>query len=470
LSNTNITNVQISDTFQVWLTKTNELVDLVNENVMLAGPGAGFTVAGNSTLTGTFTANTILSEHTSTEDLSVNVIEHKDDINDQIISNSPIRIDSSVSNIFDLKTSAGQKPIFRLINGGNARWSIKTSTASASAGLDISLEGSTTPQVSISQAGKVTANSFQGDGSELTGIDAGSITSGQFSSDRIGAIDASKITTGILDGARIGDIDASKITTGVLGTDRIPNLNANKITSGVLSSARIGNLDASKIATGTLNEARIPNLNASIITSGLLDEIVIPSSIVRTSRAINTGAGLQGGGSLTSDLSISIREATVQETLDGIRSDRVITPRRLKIAFWPVNSVYVQYPGTDSPSDLFGGSWVRMFNTEGAFFRTEGGGANSFEGDLQSDQMQRLTGGIGSGTSAAAWNNSSFANPRGVFSTSTRVTSTIGASGNRGGWRLGFDSRRSTGARTSTSTSGETRPLNRTIRIWRRTD
>lgn len=61
MSNTDITKIQTTDTFQVWLTRTNDIIDLANENVMLAGP-LGFTVEGNSTLTGTFTANTLVAD------------------------------------------------------------------------------------------------------------------------------------------------------------------------------------------------------------------------------------------------------------------------------------------------------------------------------------------------------------------------------------------------------------------------
>ena len=61
MSNTDITRVQIADTFQVWLSKTNELIDLANENTMLAGPN-GFIIDGNSTLTGVFTANTLVAD------------------------------------------------------------------------------------------------------------------------------------------------------------------------------------------------------------------------------------------------------------------------------------------------------------------------------------------------------------------------------------------------------------------------
>lgn len=52
-----ISTVAVTDTFQVWLEKTNELVGLINSDVVTASAGAGDTTVGNVKLTGNFTAN-----------------------------------------------------------------------------------------------------------------------------------------------------------------------------------------------------------------------------------------------------------------------------------------------------------------------------------------------------------------------------------------------------------------------------
>lgn len=52
---------------------------------------------------------------------------------------------------------------------------------------------------------------------------------------------------------------------------------------------------------------------------------------------------------------------------------------------WPVGACYTQYPATPDPATLFGGTWKLLFNTEGVFFRTEGGGASAFGGGIQGD-------------------------------------------------------------------------------------
>lgn len=53
-----ITQVAVTDTFQQWLNKTNDLVNLMNGDVMTASPG-GDTTIGNAKLQGNFAANNI---------------------------------------------------------------------------------------------------------------------------------------------------------------------------------------------------------------------------------------------------------------------------------------------------------------------------------------------------------------------------------------------------------------------------
>ncbi len=71
-------------------------------------------------------------------------------------------------------------------------------------------------------AGKLTATSFDGDGSELTGLNGSNISSGTVAAGRIANLAASKITSGTFDAARIPDLSASKITSGTLDAARLP--------------------------------------------------------------------------------------------------------------------------------------------------------------------------------------------------------------------------------------------------------
>ena len=161
MSNTSITNVEITDTFQIWISKTNELVDLVNENVMLAGPGQQFTIQGNSKLTGSFEANELIAQSGEINDLSITNLEHSFNANDPIISSSPIIINTNSENIFTLQTTASNRPIFRLVNGGNATWEVGHSTTASTSPFTIRTPGANPPQFTVGQDGVLSIDSIQ---------------------------------------------------------------------------------------------------------------------------------------------------------------------------------------------------------------------------------------------------------------------------------------------------------------------
>ena len=132
----------------------------------------------------------------------------------------------------------------------------------------------------------------------------------------------------------------------------------------------------------------------------------------------------------------------------------------------PIGATFIQFPGEDPPNSVFGGSWTAIFDNEGVFFRTPGGEASSFGGGIQSDQMQRITGSFGSrrsNNSNTFTSNGAFFRDGNVSNDGSRGDATFNAS------RVAFDSANSPNARTSSSTDGETRPQNRTIRVWKRT-
>jgi hypothetical protein len=311
VSNTNITNLEISDTFQVWINKTNEIIDLTNENVILAGPGAGFTVEGNSTLVGSFTANTLNSDTLTSDSISITTVERKNDLSLPINFISPISITSNVENIFTVTTTAGNRPILRLVNGANARWAIGQSTSSASSPITIRLEGSTNPQLTLTQAGRLSVSELEGNGSLITDINASNVI-------------------GTLDTDRIPNLDTSKITTGIFADARIPNLNANKITDGTISSSVLpasatrGEISSSDISdTNSLTQGFITgrrfrsaltwnNVNGKPstfppsshthggeeITTGTISSSVLPASATRgeisLENLINSSSSIQG--------------------------------------------------------------------------------------------------------------------------------------------------------------------------------
>ncbi len=108
----------------------------------------------------------------------------------------------------------------------------------------------------------------------------------------------------------------------------------------------------------------------------------------------------------------------------------------------PIGFVYVQFPGEKSPQELFGcGTWQNVTaQFAGAFFRAEGGNASAFGAGLQDMMIQSHNhGNVITGFASAigfSWSSSNSQGP------------TVGAP-NSGGI--------------------ETRPINYTIRIWKRT-
>ena len=72
----------------------------------------------------------------------------------------------------------------------------------------------------VNIAGVVTATTFKGDGSQLTGLTAGQIPN----------LDGAKITTGTVAAARIDNLAASKITSGTVATARLGSGTANNST------------------------------------------------------------------------------------------------------------------------------------------------------------------------------------------------------------------------------------------------
>ena len=66
----NITELQVSQTFQNWFDKTNEMVLLFKNETLTASPGAGDTTNGNATLVGNFTATNL----TATAEVKTNDI------------------------------------------------------------------------------------------------------------------------------------------------------------------------------------------------------------------------------------------------------------------------------------------------------------------------------------------------------------------------------------------------------------
>lgn len=126
----------------------------------------------------------------------------------------------------------------------------------------------------------------------------------------------------------------------------------------------------------------------------------------------------------------------------------------------PVGSIYVQYPQQSAPASLFGGVWQNVSALyAGDFFRAEGGAANTFESGRQGDAIRNITGsltGIGSHDEYGIISSGAFThviqnpNTGGGTASYTAVNS------------ISFDASR------VVPTAAENRPVNQTVRIWKR--
>jgi len=124
--------------------------------------------------------------------------------------------------------------------------------------------------------------------------------------------------------------------------------------------------------------------------------------------------------------------------------------------FPPVGYVYTQYPGTPSPSELFGGTWTLMFNTEGVFFRTEGQYALSFGSGVQEDALQ------GHGHTFRYNSTPAYSDNPGS-GVGTHHSSTSRSAANRVTNPISLSSY------GSVRYAPETRSRNLTVRVWRKT-
>ena len=125
----------------------------------------------------------------------------------------------------------------------------------------------------------------------------------------------------------------------------------------------------------------------------------------------------------------------------------------------PVGSIYIQFSGQSAPSDLFGGAWSNISNSyAGLFFRAEGGAAAAFGGS-QTGGLPALAGSTGYqafGPYGGSFYASGIVDPTSAHPASQTADSSV----------LHFNASRSSslyGAAT------EVRPVNSTIRIWKRT-
>jgi hypothetical protein len=158
----------------------------------------------------------------------------------------------------------------------------------------------------------------------------------------------------------------------------------------------------------------------------------------------------------------------------------------------PVNTYYTQYPATDAsgnpvaagdtatefpasqaPASLFGGTWIPCFENESVFFRSGGknnlstdGRSNGKQGDASRTLIGNIAGGGGTGIPFLQLSGQAFSGGGALV-----IGNSMGT-GNMGSGALGA-SIREIGINAANDpnflTAGENRPVNRRTVIWKKT-
>ena len=116
----------------------------------------------------------------------------------------------------------------------------------------------------------------------------------------------------------------------------------------------------------------------------------------------------------------------------------------------PIGATYLQLPSQSAPDDIFTGTWSNISSSyAGDFFRAEGGRAASFGSGRQNHQFE---------THAHYHRHYFRFGHEGGYGPAADSTSNIG---------YGYTSYSGVNP-TSGAHGAETRPVNRTIRIWKR--
>ena len=172
------------------------------------------------------------------------------------------------------------------------------------------------------------------------------------------------------------------------------------------------------------------------------------------------------------------------ETIDGVKQITNLTSEVVALSLddvYPIGFVYTQFPAKKSPAELFPNfTWTEL-DYDGAFFRASGTNANPFitANDTLTPQAQGTKpGSLDYSTQITSslncwWTHSTASAANDYFG---GIIGSIGdyCAGNSGGWhgrdwiQVNIDFSHSHTV-TLSSTDPETRPVNYTTKIWKRT-
>lgn len=150
----NINVVSITDTFQVWLSKTNEIVNLINNDIMTASANGDITI-GDAVLTGNFQATNLTSTANIIGDYGrVNRLGLPATTGNTYLNvESPTKFRDTSAEPLIVQNSGGPKISIR---NNTANWQVGLLGSSASAAFSIGTSGGATSYLTISSTGVVT--------------------------------------------------------------------------------------------------------------------------------------------------------------------------------------------------------------------------------------------------------------------------------------------------------------------------
>jgi hypothetical protein len=314
-----------SDTFQTWIDKTNDLIEILDTNILTASL-SGDNTTGDATLIGNFTTTNL----TSTDTLRTNTIDAK------IGNTSFIEIKGQT-----LLSTVNQIPL-RLSNTLGPRLKINNNSISWLAGLRgssgsgtnaeflISIEGQSNPEYRFSTDGKFYSNTVIADNfigtlstTNLSGI-LSIANGGTGSSNTAGALSnlgAQSIITGA----------ATTITSSNLSPSRAVVSNAvGKITT---SNATLQELDYISGATSNIQTQLNSKLSASsFVNNGFMVQQAPGTFTARSFQGNNGITVLNGNGAIV-NVTVTLTGgdltgvgATLNNINDGIFTTGVYTP------------------------------------------------------------------------------------------------------------------------------------------------
>jgi hypothetical protein len=285
-----INPIVISDTFQVWLNRTNEVIGVINDSALIVTAGTPVPRVGNTAIDGVFTAGTFNADSSTISDVALSSITRETNAELFIDVNSPLRINGpgSQENLLDIIASSGFRPIIRLTNGAVATWNVALETATASTPFVIRTGIGVDPQLRLDQNGTLTVAKLQGDGSLITNIDPKSMGDGVFEVERIPEHGAWKITAGIFPIERGGTGRSSHTAGRLLVGNGTEDIQSSGVT-WVSATARVG--------INNSNPTQALTVNGSILASGdvtAFSDVRLKSNIVTIDSALEKVLKLRG--------------------------------------------------------------------------------------------------------------------------------------------------------------------------------